>query len=124
VTKAPVVLLVDDDPAIVELLRNVLSKDGYDIRTADDPRDAIALLARDPVDVLITDFAMPGMTGLQLLVEIRKTHPDLPVVMVTGEGTMDTGLKAMDHGALSYLSKPVDPDDLRRVVKLAAAKKT
>ncbi len=114
------VLLVDDEPALLRGYSRWLKAAGYRVATAEDGEQAVRLLDHDDFDVVVSDITMPGMGGVGLLRVARERGLDLPFVMVTGSPTLDTAIPALEHGALRYLSKPVDPGELERAVEGAA----
>lgn len=107
-------LLVDDEPEILESLRRALRADGYELLTTTSPTEAIAILANRHVDILVTDLRMPDMSGLELVTHVRRNHPDVVRVLLTGFATLDSALEAINEGAVGrYLTKPWDNDELR-----------
>ena len=115
----PRVLAADDDDASRTLLSRGLRAAGYDVITAANGREAIALLDEGPVDAIVTDIAMPEMTGIQLLRAIRSRDADVPVVLVTGSPDLESAMQAVKLGALVYLTKPIDMEELKRVMSRA-----
>jgi EAL domain-containing protein (putative c-di-GMP-specific phosphodiesterase class I) len=114
------VLLIDDDPLILSLFGRVLRGAGYAVQELDDARSVADMLVRQRFDVVLTDLVMPGMDGIGVLKEIRAVYPDVPVVLLTGQGSFDSAVKAIEFGALRYLTKPVDLDALVQVVDQAS----
>jgi DNA-binding NtrC family response regulator len=106
------ILVVDDDPHILELLEARLTAAGYEVCTSPNGQKALQTLDRKPVDLLIADVRMPGMTGMELLREVRKGTPHLPVILLTAYGTIPDAVQAMKDGAVEYLTKPFDGRDL------------
>jgi EAL domain-containing protein (putative c-di-GMP-specific phosphodiesterase class I) len=100
------VLLVDDQPSVLRSIARVLSLRGYSVVTATNGVDAIKLVSTGDYDVVVSDIAMPEMDGIRLLREIRAHDLYVPVILMTGEPTVDTAVKAMEHGAIHYLTKP------------------
>jgi len=115
----PRILVADDDDASRAFLARGLRSVGYDVVLAGDGREAVALVERSPVDAIVTDISMPQMTGIQLLRAIRGRDPDVPVVLVTGSPDVESAIQAVKLGALLYLTKPVDLDELKRVMARA-----
>ena len=116
------ILVVDDQPIILELLQTQLREDGHEIETANDGHEALAKLGAGGFDLLLTDQSMPGMTGEELAVAAREKFPTLPVILLTGFGgsTLDT-----DHempGVDIVLGKPATQVDLRRAIVQAMQK--
>jgi two-component system nitrogen regulation response regulator NtrX len=114
------VLVVDDDPAIRRTLRGVLEDEGHSVADATDGRQALDLLLQRPFDVVLLDVKMPGMGGLEALDLIREQAASTGVIMVSGEGTIPTAVRALKHGAFDFIEKPVDPEHLLQVLAQAA----
>ena len=109
-------LVVDDDPAIVHLLRRFLEQHGFAVETASQGPEALATLASRPVDLVLTDLAMPGMTGIELIREARARGVDAEFIVLTAVGSVPSAVEAMKCGAFEFLEKPVRFDHLRKVV--------
>src|SRR5262249_27935578 len=105
------VLVVDDEPALREVLKALLSHFGCSIQTAGNALEALAKVEQHQFDLVLTDLLMPGMKGDQLALEINKRHPDLPVVLLTGIKTA-----AIVPGVSRVLGKPFSRDELRETV--------
>ena len=114
------VLIVDDENNIRRVLAAMLKRDGYEVTTAADGEQAIAALHRAAIDVVVTDLVMPSMGGLDLLRQCATAHPDVPVIMITAHGTVDTAVEAMKAGAFDYITKPFEQEELRKVIAKAA----
>ncbi|MGC8624448.1 MAG: sigma-54-dependent transcriptional regulator [Phycisphaerae bacterium] len=112
------ILLAEDDPSVLEALTMALRNAGYDVLPARSGRDALRMLSAQ-VDLLIADLWMPQMDGLALLDETRKAVPALPAVIITGNATVPSAVRAMKLGAFDYLLKPFTPPDLLEVVERA-----
>ncbi|MEL7370123.1 MAG: sigma-54 dependent transcriptional regulator [Myxococcota bacterium] len=115
------ILVADDEANLRKVLAATLRKEGYEVLTAADGAEALQLLDRDRVDVLLTDLRMPRIDGMELLNRALETHPSLPVVILTAHGTVETAKTAMKRGAFDYLEKPFDRDELRVIISKAAA---
>ena len=103
------VLVVDDDPEIRMLLSRRLRRSGYSVDDAADGEEALALVEKATPDVVVTDMAMPRLDGLGLIAALRKIDPQLPVIVLTGHGSLDNAIQAMRDGTLfDYLRKPLD----------------
>ena len=113
------VLLADDDALFLRTFARALTTAGHDVSTATDGTEAAALLATRAFDVVISDLAMPGMGGIDLLRLVRARDPDLPVLLVTGAPAVETAVMAVEHGALRYLVKPFDANTLEEAVTRA-----
>ena len=117
----PRVLCVDDEPVILQILRRLLEVQGFEPVTCGDPVAAIALFDDNSFDVVITDLHMPGMDGLSLMRALRERRPELPVMVVTGHGTVDTAIQALRDGASGMLVKPFTGEELLGEVRRALA---
>ena len=118
------VWLVDDDASIRWVLERALRQGGMAPTAFDHADSAIAALRRDRPDVLITDIRMPGRSGLELLTEIRDSHPELPVIVMTAHSDLDSAVAAYQGGAFEYLPKPFDIDQAVDLVRRAAQQQT
>src|SRR5688500_8116024 len=104
------ILIADDEANMRKVLAAMLRSEGYEVHTVSDGGEALDLLARIRVDVLLTDLRMPKVDGMQLLERVLKEYEGIPVVMLTAHGSVDTAVNAMKLGAFDYLSKPFDKD--------------
>src|ERR1051326_8611348 len=104
------VLIADDDDMLLRLMASYLQRCGYEVATANDAYEALgALQTQGPFAVLVTDLAMPGMSGLDLLREVRKSDPQLEVIVVSAANTIESAIAAMrEGGAFNYLLKPFE----------------
>jgi len=116
------VLVVDDKENMLKLFAKILAE-GYELTTAGDGTRALALVASEAFDVVVTDIRMPGASGFELLQAVKARAPGTEVVMMTGHATVADAVQAMRMGAYDYLEKPFDPDAAGRVVAAAAAHK-
>jgi DNA-binding response OmpR family regulator len=110
------VLIVDDEPNVRFLFRTALESEGYRVGEAADGAAALETLSRAASDAVLLDLRMPGVSGMDVLRGLREAGIDVPVVIVTAHGTIPDAVEAMKLGAVDFLSKPVTPDALRRVV--------
>jgi len=106
-------LIVDDEPAVAELILYTLSKMPYQVRTANSGSEALTLMREEPVDILITDINMPDMSGLQLTEKVLGIYPDALVIALTGYGDIDVVVEFMRCGGIDFLQKPVNKAALR-----------
>jgi DNA-binding NtrC family response regulator len=113
------ILVVDDDQSIVEAFERFLADERHVTRVAGSAHEALRLIDERRPDLVIMDVRMPGVDGLQALQDIRGRFPDLYVVIMTAYGTSQTSIDAIRSGAFDYLTKPLDLDDLRRVIDKA-----
>lgn len=102
------ILLVDDEEAIVYVFKRYLERAGYRVTAVVDPNDALAIGSAGGIDMLVTDYRMPGMTGASLVARLREPHPGLPALIVTAYGA-EVGATAPD---VRVLNKPLAPQDL------------
>jgi DNA-binding NtrC family response regulator len=110
------ILVVDDEEGARELFNTILTDEGYDVTLANNGADALTRMQGDVYDLVVTDIKMPGMDGLQLLQELRKTGSKADVIMVTAYGEVESYLKAMSLGAAEYINKPIRIKELKRIV--------
>src|SRR5580692_10355823 len=113
------VLIVDDEVNLRKILSAQLSRDGYDVLTAEDGERGLQLLGEHHIDLVITDLKMPKVDGMTLLKRALEEDPELPVVMVTAHGTIDTAVEALKRGAFDFVTKPFDKDEVRQIVAKA-----
>jgi two-component system response regulator AtoC len=106
------VLLVDDDPAVAKVLGALLGQAGLTVHTASNGQEALALLGRKPIDVVVSDVRMPGMSGMELLTEVGRAWPDVPVILLTAHGTVPLAVEAMKAGAADFALKPFDREEI------------
>jgi two-component system response regulator AtoC len=113
------IMIVDDDNETLELLREIVSKEGYQVDTAEHAQAALQKFDDIRPDVVITDVHMPGMDGLSLLTEIKNRSPETLVILLTAYGSLKTTVDGIKAGAFDYLSKPFIVDEIRLVVRRA-----
>jgi two-component system nitrogen regulation response regulator NtrX len=107
------ILIVDDEESIRRTLAGILSDESFDVATAEDGERALRELAGgEGVDLVLLDIAMPGRDGIEVLEILRGTHPHLPIVMMTGHGTVETAVRATKLGAFDFIEKPLSVDKL------------
>ena len=116
------VLLVDDEPRQLEILKTILAREGYDIDTAATAESATTALRDAPAAVILTDLKLPGRDGISLLEEAARVTPDSCVIIMTAHGTIDTAVEAMKKGAFDYLTKPLVRDTVVLAVRRAMEK--
>ncbi|WP_456433808.1 sigma-54-dependent transcriptional regulator [Thermosulfuriphilus sp.] len=115
-------LIVDDDKSLRQFLDILFTKEGYQVSTAGTGKEALDLMEKNTVDVVLADIRMPEMDGLSLLKEIKGRWPEMPVIMITAFASMDTAVSAMREGAFDYVTKPFNLKELRATVKRALEK--
>ncbi|MBK9517405.1 MAG: sigma-54-dependent Fis family transcriptional regulator [Anaeromyxobacter sp.] len=114
------VLIVDDEMNIRRVLAAMLKRDGYEVTTAADGEQALAVLQKTPVHVVVTDLVMPKVGGMELLKRVGADYPDVPVILITAHGSVDSAVAALKAGAFDYVTKPFEQDELRKVIAKAA----
>lgn len=116
VRKPANLLLVDDDPSLLKLLGMRLTSEGFHLTTAESGHEALRLLAREQIDLVISDLRMDEMDGMALFAEIQKHQPGMPVIILTAHGSIPDAVAATQQGVFSFLTKPVDRDALYKAI--------
>src|SRR5690242_6217110 len=119
VDKAPRILIVDDDPGQRSLLDSFLRGQGFETIPVDSGERALGVLREGGVAMMVSDVRMPGMSGLETLRRARQEHSTLPVLLVTAYADIREAVDAMRDGAVNYLAKPIDLDELLSSVRKA-----
>ncbi|KKI43356.1 MAG: two-component system response regulator GlrR [Hafnia sp.] len=114
-------LLVDDDPSLLKLLGMRLSSEGFRVTTAESGHDALRVLGREQIDLVISDLRMDEMDGMALFAEIQKRQPGMPVIILTAHGSIPDAVAATQQGVFGFLTKPVDRDALYKAIDEALA---
>ena len=117
------ILVVDDETSMQEFLRILLQRDGHDVSACGSADEALVALESDDWDLVVSDVRMPGMSGLELLDQVRQLAPETTVILITAHGTTESAVEAMKHGAYDYLTKPCSVDEIRLVVGKALEKR-
>ncbi len=110
------ILVVDDELSMREFLKILLEKEGYRILTAADGAEALSLAGQNPIDLVVSDIRMPGISGLELLAALKEKNADLPVIMITAFASPDDAVTAMKNGAFDYITKPFNVDEIKSVI--------
>jgi two-component system response regulator AtoC len=113
------ILIVDDDDSLRESLELVLAAEGYEVLTAAEANEALEVVQRTPVDVILCDVRMPGIDGLELLPQLVRRLPGCTIVMMSAFGTEDLAIEAMSRGAYDYLAKPFQPSEVLLTLRKA-----
>lgn len=113
------ILIIDDDKLVRKVFKMTLMKEGYDILEAEDGPTGLQLIRSERPDLTLTDYQMPGMNGIEVLAEIRKTKTNMPVIILTAFGDVVLTIKAIQLGAFDFLEKPVNPELLKTTIKNA-----
>lgn len=111
------VLVVDDEPIVRESIRDWLKNAGFDVVTAETGEEALAVIARQDISVMILDVRLPGKTGIKVLKEVKALKPQIKTIMISAYPSVELAVEAMKLGAVDYLIKPVAPDDLERLIR-------
>ena len=114
------ILVADDELNLRRVLTAQLARDGYDVFAVEDGQEALEAMGQHHIDVLISDLRMPKMNGMELLKRVVSAYPDVPVIIITAHGTVDTAVEALKLGAFDYITKPFEQSELRNVVGKAA----
>ena len=117
------ILIVEDEAITRNNLEHILTKEGYDIHTAEDGKKALEMIKSDNFCLIITDYKMKGLDGMQLLKACKEVHPFTEVIMITGYATVDLAVKAMKDGAYFYIAKPFKIDQVRAIAREALIKR-
>jgi DNA-binding NtrC family response regulator len=113
----PAILIVEDEPKMRRLLELNLGEDGASTFSAGDAEAGLKILRQEPVDLVLTDFKLPGMNGMEFLHAIRQINADIPVVMMTAYGSVETAVEAMKNGATNYVLKPFSLEEIKLVIR-------
>jgi DNA-binding NtrC family response regulator len=119
VSERRTVLIVEDEANMRRVLSALIAHDGFEIAEARDGVEALARIRAGGIDAVLSDLRMPQMNGLELLSEIVRQHPEIPVVLLTAHGTVGSAVEALKQGAFDYLTKPFEPDEVRQVMRKA-----
>ena len=118
------ILVIDDEKAIREGCHRVLTGKGYGVVTAENGQIALDILDKEPSDIILLDLKMPVMSGEEVLEVTRTKYPDIPVIIITGHGTVDTAVECMKKGAYDFITKPFQIDQFLLTINRAADKRT
>ena len=119
----PRILIIDDDPAFCTLLRNFLTKIGFDVEEAYSAKEGIREVYEEKFDLVLIDYRLPDMDGLELLKNIKHRYFHLPVIIMTNYANIKTAVKAMQLGAFEYVTKPINPDEIQLSINNALKKR-
>lgn len=118
------ILVVDDEESIREFFQIMLKREGYEVLTAGNGREALDSLKKHPVDMVITDIQMPEVSGMELLTKVKEMDPEMVVLMITAFGSTETAVEAMKLGAYDYVQKPFKIDEVKIIVRQALEKRS
>jgi len=114
-----IVLVVEDDREMAAIIQEVLLRENYDVLTAENGKEALALMQIHPANVIIADWKAPVCNGMRLIDKVRASFPQTKVIMITAFGEVDIYLEAMNRGAFEFLSKPLNINELKTLVDRA-----
>ena len=117
------ILVVDDEASVRDSLYQWFKADGYRVDTAEDANSALKKLQENPWDIILLDIKMPGMDGIELQHRIKEIDKNIVTIIITAYAAVDTAIQALKDGAFDYVTKPIDPDDLSRLIKNALEKR-
>src|SRR6266571_5768804 len=115
------VLLIDDEPSIRDALQNLFEREGYHVVSATNAADGLAAVHQGDFQVVVTDWKMPGDSGMEVIKALRASRPRLPVILMTGHDTPAAAIEATKLGAYDYIRKPPDMAEMLDLVEKAAA---
>jgi len=110
------ILIIEDDKEMRSLLKDFLEEEGYEADSANNGSEALGKLAHQPFDLIITDYRMPGLTGLDILSAVKKFQPEMPVIVITAFGGEQVYRRSIARGADGYLEKPIHFHKLRTLI--------
>ena len=116
------ILIVDDEPRILLLMKGLLKANGYEVETAKDGAAALEIVKAGVVDIVVTDLRMQPMDGMELFREVRAASPDIPVILLTAYASVETAIDALKSGIFDYLTKPFKVEDMLACLKRAEEK--
>lgn len=111
------ILIVDDEPIVREAIRDWLVDAGYSVTTARTGEEALEIVAQQDFGLVILDVRLPGKTGIRVLEEMKEMKPDIKAIIITAYASPDMRTEAMKLGAMHYLTKPIAPDQLEKLVQ-------
>lgn len=115
-SETQIILVVDDDEGLREGLSRLLEDEGYQVLCADNGDRALEIIRQTHIDLILTDMRMPGMSGIELLKNVRAVNERVGVIILTGYGEIESYIEAMNFGAMEYVSKPFKVNELKFIV--------
>jgi DNA-binding NtrC family response regulator len=112
-------LVIDDERIVLDSVSKILKEEDFEVQVTQSGRQGLELATQKEYDIVLTDLRMPDMGGMRVLRDVKRARPSLPVVMITGFGTVKSAVQAMKLGAAEYLEKPFSPDELIKTVNSA-----
>ncbi len=117
------ILIVDDEPLIRQSLYEILRIEGYKVHMAQNGEEAIELLKKFHIDIILTDMKLPKMSGLDILTFVKENKPDIEVILITGFGTIESAVDAMRKGAADYITKPINDSEIKIILNQIVERK-
>lgn len=118
------ILIIDDEPGICWALEKALREEEYEVTKATNGIKGLKILSSNKVTLVLLDYKMPGMSGLEALERIREMQPDLPVIFMTGHSSIPTATEALRKGAVAYVTKPFHLADLKDTIRKALGRQS
>lgn len=118
------ILIVDDEPLIRESLFEILRIEGYRVFMVPNGEEALTFLKKTPVDIILTDFKLPKMSGLDLLSEVKPQFPKTEIILITGYGSIESAVEAMKKGAFDYITKPINDNEVKIILQKIVERKS
>jgi len=110
------ILVIDDEPIVLDSCRRILKQEGFDVNGAFNGREGLKKIEEDKYDAVLVDWKLPEIDGMEVLRIIKKNHPEVIVVMITGYPSVESAVKAMKLGVSDYISKPFTPEELKETI--------
>jgi len=109
-------MIIEDDEAMRSLLEDFFEEEGFETDSASNGADALRILSKDHLDLIVTDIRMPGLTGLDILPGLRRLKPETPIIVMTAFGSEEVRRRSLERGATTYLEKPIHLSQLRTLI--------
>ncbi|MCA9399817.1 MAG: response regulator, partial [Candidatus Omnitrophica bacterium] len=117
------ILIVDDEPLIRQSLCEILRIDGYKVQMAASAEEAQEIIAQQSIDVVVTDLKLPKLSGVELLKWSKEKYPAVEFILITGYGCVETAVEAMKEGAFEYITKPINDEEIKILIRNIVDKK-
>lgn len=117
------ILLVDDEKEFLEVMSDRMTARGMDVSTAESAQEALQKVEKGGYDAIVLDLQMPGVDGIETLKALKKNRPELQIILLSGHATLEKGVEAMKLGAMDFMEKPADLNELTEKIKKAQARK-
>ncbi len=117
------ILVVDDDPNILGMMDKVLTAEGYLVKSTLSPKDALKIVRKEKFDLLMTDIVMPDINGVALLRMVRRIYPDIAIIVLTGQATLDLVISSLREGVQAFIAKPFTTQELKMELKRVLEKR-